>query len=188
MGSPRISGVCARRAAFAALWQGAVAGFFLMVAARLTPLNPGGILRAAVWLGAVAFTCMLLAGLARRAFTGLGFFWLFALPVCGYLLAEIFLMSPAGSSGWQQATGPQATAMRSFVHAILGFSPATGAAAALTGIHLDGGEYALGWPLSILAGIDLLLSWKLVRADKQNAVLNSSLTPVGTGDGLPRAN
>ena len=176
------------RAAFAALWQGAVAGFFLMIAARLTPLSPAGIARAAGWLAVVAFTCLLLAGLARRAYAGLSFFWLFAMPVCGYLWAEIFLITPVGNSGWTQSTGPQASAMRAFVHGVLSISPATGATGALTGVLFDGSEYALGWPLASLALVSVILSWRTLRAGKENREVNSALGSVGNVDGIPRAN
>lgn len=156
-------GLLLGRAAFAAIWQGGAMGFFLMIAARLTPLNSGGIARASLWLSAVAFTCLLLASVARRAYAGLSFFWLFALPVCAYWFAEIFLMSPAGSSGWQQASGPQAQAARACVRALLSMSPATGAAGALTGVLADGSDYGI-WPLTALAAIDLIMAWRILRS------------------------
>lgn len=154
------------RALFAALWQGAVSGFFLMIAARLTPLNPAGILLASAWLSAVAFTCLLITAVSCRAYAGLSFFWLFALPVCGYLLAELFLMSPAGNSGWQQSSGPQAQAIRGFLHALLSFSPATGAAAALTGSHLDGSVYSGTGSWIALGVINAILLWRLKRGSR----------------------
>ena len=40
---------------FTALWQSAMFCFFLMVCARLTPLDPGGITLATLWVAAFAF-------------------------------------------------------------------------------------------------------------------------------------
>ena len=157
------------RALFAALWQGGAFGFFLMLDARLTSLNTGGMLRAAVWLSLVALCCLLLANVLRRAYMGLVFFWICALPVGIYLLAELFMISPAGSSGWTQASGPQAQAIRAFVSQMLSLSPATGAAGALSGVLPDGSPYAAGWPMAVLAVIDVVLGGFVLKVKTREA-------------------
>ncbi|HEY3322752.1 MAG TPA: hypothetical protein VGP72_20010 [Planctomycetota bacterium] len=152
-----------QRSIFSSLWQGAVFAFFLLLASRLTPLNSAGILCAAAWIALVALCGNLLTLLWRKAFAGLAFFWLFALPVCCYMLTEVFLMTPSGSSGWQQARGPAAEALRLLVHGSLSLSPASSAAGALTGLLPDGSPYAATMPLTVLAFIDAALAALLLR-------------------------
>jgi hypothetical protein len=133
---------------FAALWQGAVFGFFLMVSARLVPLEPGGIFLASIWVALFAFVCLRLAQTLPSAYAGIVFVWVVALPVTDYMLAEIFLSSPAGSKGWQPESGGR---IYVFVHTLLNISPATAVAGVLDGYLLDGVPAAVAFPVSILA-------------------------------------
>jgi len=132
---------------FAALWQGAVFGYFMMVAARLVPIEPSGIFLASVWIALFAFCCLSLAQTLPSAYAGIAFIWVVAVPVAGYMLVEIYLTSPAGSKGWQ----PESTsAIYSFVHALLNISPGTAVAGVLDGYLPDGVPAAPAIPLAIL--------------------------------------
>jgi hypothetical protein len=147
------SGRAARlpRALFAALCQALMAYFFLLVCARLEPLENGGLALAALWIGLTALIGALLPPLLPRAYPGVIFVWLAALPVLAYMIAEAVLSSAAGSSGWNALTGREAEAARNLVRNLLSFSPGTAAIAALDGQNADGSEAAGVAPLVCMA-------------------------------------
>ena len=118
---------------FTALWQSAMFCFFLMVCARLTPLDPAGITLATLWVAAFAFCCLTLAELTPRAYAGIIFFWGVAIPMVCYVTAEAYIYTSPG--GWKyNGTG----AVYSFLHGMLSISPATATAAVLDGGLPDG--------------------------------------------------
>ncbi|MCY3024037.1 MAG: hypothetical protein NTW87_34085 [Planctomycetota bacterium] len=157
------------RASVAAAWQAAVLGFMLLAVSRLTPVDSRGILLACTWLGLCALMSILLARLAPWAFAGVMFFWACAVPVCCYMVAELFLAGPGGNVGWSQATGPHVQGLRATVHWGLGLSPGTSLAGALTGVLPDGTEYAAGVPFMLMCMIGGLLGWGVVRRCSREA-------------------
>jgi hypothetical protein len=150
------------RAAYAAAWQALVLGFLLLVLARLAPLAAGSILQASVWLGLCAFAVILLALLVPRAYAGLVFIWIVAVPVCVYMVAEVFIVSHGGV-GWSDATGPQADTLRAATHWLLSLSPGTALDGALTGILADGTDFAWVLPFVHMCILDVVLAWFVAR-------------------------
>ena len=144
-------------AVFAAVWQAAVLGFALLVVARLTPLAPGSILQACTWLALCALASILLAQLCPRAFAALMFAWVIALPVSGYLLAEVFLSGPGGAGGWNQAPGARAATLRAILHWLLCLSPGTALSGTLTGALADGSVWSWPGPFLLLCILNGLL-------------------------------
>ena len=131
------------QAVFAALFQGTMYQFFVLVCARLVPLDPGGIVMSAVILALVAFCCQMLSDVASRAYAGIVFLWVIGLPLLAYMTADIFLSGPGSTKGWMpgdDASPPIYT----LIHGALNLSPATAMAAALDGALPDGSA-ASGW-------------------------------------------
>jgi hypothetical protein len=151
------------QAAFAALWQGGMFCYFLMVCGRLVPLEPGGIALASVWVAVAAFCCLLLTQALPRAYAGIVFFWIVAVPMTGYITADVFLFGPGSGGGWQPIENNRA--IYTFVHALLNISPATATAAALDGALPDG---ALAAPLYGLAGVLIVSAALAVLIWKRN--------------------
>jgi hypothetical protein len=148
-----------------ALWQGAVAAFLLMVAARLTPLPGWAVLQTSAWVVLCAGLNLLLARLAPRACAAAMFAWLVALPVCGYLCAEVILSSPSGSAGWQHCTG----AARGLLRWALSSSPTTAVMGTLSGALPDGSEGPGVVPPLVIAALAGVLSVLTVRGRKTPA-------------------
>ncbi|MGD0089556.1 MAG: hypothetical protein ABSE73_06510 [Planctomycetota bacterium] len=143
---------------FASVWQAGSLGFALLVLGRLTPLAPAGILQTCVWLALCALAGVFLAQLCPRAFAGIMFTWIIALPVSGYFLAEAFLSSPGGAGGWTSASG----GLRGLLHWLLSLSPGTALSGALTGLLPDGSVWAWKAPfllLCILNGVLYYVHW-----------------------------
>jgi hypothetical protein len=157
-------------AIFASLWLAVVLAFFLMISARLTPVDGMGIFLACAWMFLFAMSAVLLAQCARRAYAGVIFFWVFALPVCAYLLAEIFLISPAGNMGWTQAESSKAYAMRACVHWMLNLSPGTAIAGMLNGVLADNSETSRAIPFGVLTFLNANLIVLLRRKRLRQAV------------------
>ena len=149
--------------AFAALWQGGMFCYFLMVSGRLVPLVPGSIALASVWVAVAAFCCLMLAQLAPRAYAGIVFFWIVAAPMTGYITADVFVFGPGGGTGWQPIENNRA--IYTFVHALLNISPATATAAALDGALPDG---AIAAPVYGLAGVLIVSAALAVLIWKRN--------------------
>ena len=151
--APRLS---LTQLAFSALFQGAMFQFFLMVAARLVPLDPAGIALSALAMSLFALCCLLISEALPRAYTGLVFFWVIVLPMICYLTADIYLTGPGSSKSWQG--GEQSGLIYGLTHAVLMLSPGTAIAAMLDGALPDG-SYALP---GIAFGSLLLLAAALV--------------------------
>ncbi len=158
------------QALFAALWQSGMFCFFLMVCGRLSPLQPGGIALAAMWAAAFAFCCLMLCELAPRAYSGVMFFWVIAMPMVGYFTADVFA-DKASSNGWQPYEAN--SSVYAFVHALLNFSPGTATAAALDGALPDGNS-AAPWPgliaVGILAALLALLNYRRALSPDSSAI------------------
>ena len=122
---------------FAAAWQALMLGYFLLVSARLAPLENENILQATAALALLAAAVILLAALAPRGYAAAIFIWLVGLPVFGYMLAEVYLWSTGGTAEeWRPET---ARAAYTCVHWLLNLSPGTAMIGALEG-RLAGGE------------------------------------------------
>ena len=137
---------CAARlapAVFVAVWQAAALGYFLLVASRLAPLEAAGAVRSLLAVGAALWLAAALARRFPRAYTGVVFLWAVAVPVGCYLVAEVFVSTPAGAVGWRQAAGPGAEALRAVVDWLLSLSPGTAAVGTLSGVLPGGGS--CGW-------------------------------------------
>ena len=135
--APRLS---LTQLAFSAIFQGAMFQFFLMVTARLVPLDPAGIALSALGLSLFALCCLLISEVVPRAYTGLVFFWVVALPMICYLTADIYLAGPGSTKGWQG--GESSGLIYVVTHTLLMLSPGTAIAAMLDGALPDG-SYAL---------------------------------------------
>jgi hypothetical protein len=135
---------------FAALWQGTAFGYFMMVSARLVPIEPTGIFLSSLWIALFAYCCLSFARAFPSAYAGIAFIWVVALPVADYMLVEIFLSSPAGNKGWQPE---MAAPIYSLVHALLNISPGTAIAGVLDGYLPDGAPAAPAVPMLLLLAI-----------------------------------
>jgi hypothetical protein len=102
---------------------------------------------------------------------GLVFLWAVAVPVGCYLVAEVFVSTPAGAVGWRLAAGPGVEALRAVVDWLLRLSPGTAAVGTLSGVLPGGGS--CGWletgvfcalSLSATLGVLGFLQEKGVRA------------------------
>jgi len=131
------------RSLFLGMWQGAVLGYFLLVASRLVALDGAGILRSSTLVATASGLAILLAARLPRAYAGLVFFWVVGLPIFCYLLTEIFLSTPAGAAGGLRASSPEAATLRRVVNGALGLSPGTAAIGALHGRLVSGEDF--GW-------------------------------------------
>lgn len=116
------------RSALASLWCGVVAGFMLLVSARIAPISNAGILGASVWIAGLSWISILLSAAYPRASYGIIFAWSIVPPVIAYLLAELYLSSPAGA-GLAQA--PSGAPLRELLRWLLNASPSTAAFGAL---------------------------------------------------------
>jgi len=116
-----------------ALCQALALSYLLLVSSRLTPVEGERIFTAGAWISLCALCAILLAQALPRAFTGLMFVWMIALPVLAYILAELFVSR--GNVAWAQARG---TPLYSAVHWILAVSPATATSAIIDQTMPDG--------------------------------------------------
>ena len=152
--------VALARAAFISIWQGVVVAFLLMVCARSVPLAPIGILNASAWLALCMFSFVMLNHLLPRASAGILFFWIVAIPVLCFIVAELILAG-AGGRSWTQLP-PEAQSAKSLIHWALALSPATGAAGALSSTLADGSAYEPLLPLIFLSLMNAALAgWRL---------------------------
>jgi hypothetical protein len=153
------------RVFFSAFWQAAALGFFLLVSARLAPLEDLNLLSALAELALLAAALILLAALKPRLYPALAFLWLIGLPVLGYLLAEVYLWSAAGAAGeWQPQTAHGAYTC---VHWLLNLSPGTAVLGSLTGSLADGAKPAGTMFLVFTGMLTALLSWRQAKAGKK---------------------
>lgn len=154
------------RFAFLSLWQAAALGFFLLISARVVPLDSGAIVRAALILGATAWLALAVSRRWPRAYLGLALFWVVALPMSAFIVVEVFISTPNGSLGWSRAKGPGVETFRSTVEWLLRFSPGTAIVGTLQG-HLPG-DAPCGWREAGLFGaactlLGGLLQWTGTR-------------------------
>ena len=163
--------------AFASLFQGAMFQFFLMVTARLVPLDPAGIALSATALALFAFCCLLLSDVLPRAYTGVMFFWVLVLPLICYHTADVFVYGPGGSKGWQAESSAPIFAL---THAMLALSPGTAIAATLDGALLDNSPTLPGLTFGLLAVLAGSLTALRVRAMRQGAKSEAMIPVVGT--------
>jgi hypothetical protein len=129
------------KATLAALWFGAASAYLMLAASRMSSVEAAGIIQAALWIACCALLAVLLERLTPKAGVALLFFWIVALPICAYMLAEVFLTGPAGGIGLAQSTAPEAAALRAVIRWMLQLSPGTATFGALTGRLADGGAY-----------------------------------------------
>lgn len=142
----------AGRAGLAALWCGVIAGYMLLVAARISPIANIGILGAAVWVAGLCWIAILLNAAYPRASYGIVFAWCVVPPVLAYLFAELYLSSPLGA-GFAQA--PRAAPLREVLRWLLNASPGTAAFGALNGGLPGGVQYSpvIGYSTMCVAGV-----------------------------------
>jgi hypothetical protein len=155
--TPDMKRLTLTQSVFAALFLGAMYQFFVLVCARLVPLDPGGIVLSALCLALFAFSCLMLSDLAPRAYAGIVFLWVIAIPVMAYMTADIFLSGPGSSKGWQPGEGTSPL-IYTLVHGALNSSPATAMAAALDGALPDGSYPSSGISIAVFGVISVLLA------------------------------
>ncbi|MBI3829593.1 MAG: hypothetical protein HY291_08755 [Planctomycetes bacterium] len=143
-GRVRIERVAVGRALFVGCWQGAVLGYFLLLASRMEALDGAAILRCIAVVAGVAAAAVLAAARFPRVYPGLAFFTAVALPFFCYVAAEIHALTPSGSLGWTRAPGVASEHLRTLVDGILFLSPGTAVFGALRGQLITGSE--MGWP------------------------------------------
>lgn len=130
------------KSALAALWLGVAAGFMILAAARVSAVGDAGIAQASLWIAFTAWLSIELSRVMPRAALTVLFFWIVAVPISGYMLAEIFLSSPAGGAGLADSAAPQARALSAVLHWMMSLSPGTATVGALTGTLADGSAYS----------------------------------------------
>lgn len=113
-------------AILSAMWQALILAYFLMVSSRLVPLDAGVIARSAAGLLFFAFICLLLAHLVPKAFAGIIFFWVIAIPTFCYIMLEVFLSSPTNKTMWDSADDVPVSAVRTLIGWLLNVSPGSG--------------------------------------------------------------
>jgi len=148
------------RYVFLSLWQAAAFAFFLLVSARVTTLSGDAILRASLILGGAAWLALTVSRRWPRAYLGLVLFWVVAIPMAAFVVAEVFISTPNGSMGWSRAKGPGVETFRNTVEWLLRFSPGTAIIGALQG-RLPG-DASCGWrEAGLFAGGGALLGFLL---------------------------
>jgi hypothetical protein len=153
------------QAAFAALWQALIAGFFLQVTARLAPLDGGGILLAAAVILGVALAAALWAALLPRAYAGLAFAWAVGAPVSAYMLAEVYLWA-VGGIVWRVG---EPAPVQACVHWLIALSPGTAAVGAIDGALADGsGCENVVFLLAVAIASALAAAWLLKRQARES--------------------
>lgn len=157
------------KAAQAALWIAIAAAFIMLTVSRVSPINSGGIAHASLWIFFTGWCAITLNRIAPRAATAVLFAWIVALPVSAYMLAEVFLTSPAGGTGLAESTAPQAAALRTAIHCALNFSPGTGAIGGLTGALADGTEYSFSSALMAMCAIAAVSIAIILRTEKKRS-------------------
>jgi hypothetical protein len=164
--------------AFAGLFQGAAFQYFMMVTARLVPLDPAGIALSSLGVALFAFCCVLIAEALPRAYCGLLFFWVVAVPVICFITADIFVSGPGRVKGWQAAES--SALIYSMTHALLALSPGTAITAMLDGALPDG-SYALpAITLTTLAVLSASLVILRMRLSKRKTSAPAELEPART--------
>ncbi len=144
------------RSMFLGGWQGAALGFFLLVASRVVPLDLSGSLQALLVVSISTIFFVLLAAKGEQLYLGLAFFLLAALPMGAYLLAEVFLATPAGAMGFGKGATQEALRLRTIINLMLSFSPCTAAIGALHGKLVNGTPW--GWVQTTLyAGVGSII-------------------------------
>ncbi len=157
------------KAAQAALWLAIAAAFMMLTVSRVSPINSGGIAHASLWIFFAGWCAIALNRIAPRAANAVLFLWLVALPVSAYMLAEVFLTSPAGGTGLAESTAQQAAALRMAIRCALNFSPGTGALGGLTGSLADGSEYSFSTAAITMFAIAVVSIAIILRKEKNRS-------------------
>ncbi|MCZ7645510.1 MAG: hypothetical protein M5U26_09540 [Planctomycetota bacterium] len=146
---------------FLGLWQGAACAFFLLVASRMSALEPGRVLGAFALVATFGSLAALLAARWPNAFPGLAVFWAAGVPMSCYILAELFRTTPPGFAGWAPNASDEAQWLHALVDAALKGSPGTAAVGALQGRLASGAEFQ-GASVAAVAGLGLAAGGLLV--------------------------
>jgi hypothetical protein len=151
------------RMVYLSLWVAVLEFFVLLVASRITPLETLAMLKTTAMVAFLSITLQLLAATFTRAYTGIVFLWMVAMPVSAYFMAEIFLMSPAGGRGWQEVSSPEIQTLHDTLHRLLNLSPGTFILGIFDGKHVDNSAIRWGYPLTLFTAACLLSILILAR-------------------------
>jgi hypothetical protein len=138
---------------YAAFWPAVLLFFFLRLSSRLSPLPFAPCVEAGALFFFFALSLLQTARAWPRAFAGIAFGWVVALPVLAYFFAELTLIG-TGGVGWAQQSGPAVEPIKSVVRALLQLSPFPAIFGALNGRLFDGSEALVGWLCAVLLALN----------------------------------